>query len=137
MRILHVFASFATGGLEMRAAQLMGMMRRDVQNTVIALDGRTDTLARIPEGVRVQVVDPPGGGGLIGRLRAIRRVLRGVEPDLVLTHNWGTIEWVLAGQLADRCSGPVPRGRESRAPTSGTRAPRHPRRRASLPRARW
>ncbi len=43
----------------------------------------------------------PGTGlSLPGRLRAYRRFIRETAPDVLLTNNWGSIEWTLAGRLA-------------------------------------
>jgi hypothetical protein len=60
--------------------------------------------------------------------RAIRRTLAAVNPDVLVTHNWGSIEWVLAnrsvGVSARACRGRLrTRGAVRPDPTPGADAP--------------
>lgn len=40
---------------------------------------------------------------LIGALRGCRKALKQIKPDLLVTYNWGSIEWGLANRLPKRC----------------------------------
>ncbi len=99
---LHVFATFAIGGPQVRAAKLMGMTAGSVRHKIIAMDGRTDCLDKVPEGVEVEVLQPPRGG-LLSRLRQMRQTIRELKPDLLLTYNWGAIEWLLSVRFFGGC----------------------------------
>ncbi|MBK8977007.1 MAG: glycosyltransferase [Planctomycetes bacterium] len=100
---LHVTPSFGLGGREMRAVQLIGLAGPAIRHTVVSLCGPLDALERVAAGLRVDgVAGPPPGtaAGLFARLGAMRRYLRALQPDLLLTYNWGAIEWVLGARMA-------------------------------------
>jgi glycosyltransferase involved in cell wall biosynthesis len=46
----------------------------------------------------------PGDQSLIGRLTRIRARIAAASPDLLLTYNWGAVEWALANRLRPICS---------------------------------
>ncbi len=98
--LLHVFPSFAVGGAQVRFAALANRFGREWRHAVIALDGVTDCAARLsPE---LDVTFPAVAlrkGNLLGNVPAIRRLLRTLRPDVLVTSNWGSIEWALANLL--------------------------------------
>lgn len=88
----------------MRAVTLMGMMPADSVHHVVALDGRFDSLERCRGDVdvrRIEGVAPRGG--LLRRLKAMRAMLREHRDSLLLTYNWGSVEWLLAARRARPC----------------------------------
>jgi glycosyltransferase involved in cell wall biosynthesis len=91
-RCVHVFATFGAGGPQIRATQLLAHLGRDWQHVVIAMDSRTEAKAQLPPGIDVQFAAPPPRGGFLATMRRLRRQLRELRPDLVLTYNWGAIE---------------------------------------------
>ena len=101
---MHVAPSFAMGGRELRVIELIGMMPRTagVRHVVCALDDRRDTLERLPDGA-CDIVELPApdtsGRGLWARLRQCRAVLEERRPELLLTYNWGSVEWLLAVRI--------------------------------------
>lgn len=98
--LLHVFPSFAAGGAQIRMVQLANGMGRAWRHAIVALDGDTGCASRLDPSLDVTFVPPPDGtGGLGGRLMAIRRALRRLRPDLLITSNWGSIEWALADRI--------------------------------------
>ncbi|MBL8698757.1 MAG: glycosyltransferase family 4 protein [Alphaproteobacteria bacterium] len=101
LRLLHVFPSFSIGGIQRQFAYVAGALGATAEHLVIALDGRTEALAMLPSGVLCDVVDPPSlpEDGPLARLRSIRSCLRRTGASLVLTYNWGAIEWCLANRL--------------------------------------
>src|SRR5690606_2840984 len=46
---------------------------------------------------------PPVAEGLPGRIRAYRDEIRRLKPDLMLTYQWGAIEWALANRFSPLC----------------------------------
>ncbi|MCU0867060.1 MAG: glycosyltransferase family 4 protein [Planctomycetes bacterium] len=91
-RCVHVFATFGAGGPQIRATQLLAHLGPDFCHVVLAMDGRTEAKAQLPPGIDVQFAEPPPRGGFLATMRTLRRRLRELQPDLVLTYNWGAIE---------------------------------------------
>jgi hypothetical protein len=70
------------------------------------MDGDYACAARIDAGVPLELAPMPvvkGGGLSIANLRRFRSTIRAARPDLLLTYNWGAIEWALANRLAPLC----------------------------------
>lgn len=97
-RIVHVFATFAAGGPQVRAVQLIEHLGPDFQHVVMAMDGRTDAATRFTQRSRVEIVPPPPRRGFLANVRAMRTWLAAQRADLVLTYNWGAIESVVAAR---------------------------------------
>lgn len=83
--------------------ELMGMLPRSVTHVLLALDGDRRALDRLPVDVVREIVPAPSSAGLLARLRGMRRTIREQNADLVLTYNWGSIEWVLAATFRRLC----------------------------------
>ncbi len=101
--VLHVFPSFAVGGAQVRFAALANRFGDAFRHAVVALDGVTECSRRFVPGLDVTFPaietdkrDP------LGNLRRIRGMLRSLRPAVLVTSNWGSIEWALAnlGPLA-------------------------------------
>ena len=54
-RLVHVFATFGTGGPQVRAVQLMGHLGDEYEHVVMAMDGNSDARALLPDNVRSHV----------------------------------------------------------------------------------
>jgi len=97
--LLHVFPTFAVGGSQMRFAQLVKLHGARYRHTVIALDRNfdmADRLAGLPVACHELQFDkrsPLASWGLF------RKTLRDVEPDVLLTYNWGAVEWALVNRF--------------------------------------
>lgn len=98
-KFLHVFATFAKGGPQRRAVELMHRLGAEVQHQVLPMDGRFDALDLGVDGLEIEVIKAPTGP-LPLRLMRMRARIRREDPDLLLTYNWGAIEWLLASRLA-------------------------------------
>ncbi len=84
----------------MRVVTLMPMMPDGTRHLVYPLDGNFDCLVRMPGPAEVvRIGDPAPTGKPWGRVKQMRQLLRRERPDLLMTYNWGSIEWVLAGRL--------------------------------------
>lgn len=96
--LLHVFPTFVPAGAQVRTVQLMNALGAEFRHRVVGLDGRHDALDLIEEGVEVQPLElPPLPSGPLSGLRRARRALAGLRPDALLTYNWGSFDWALAG----------------------------------------
>jgi len=100
VRILHVFPSFAAGGAQMRMCALANHFGGYFSHAIVALDGDTSCRDRLAPGLDISFPKPPSAKvALPLRLRAIARTLRALRPDLLITSNWGSIEWAMANRL--------------------------------------
>jgi len=68
-------------------------------HTVVALDGDFAMAKAIPDALAVEYVlaDHDKRAGLLN-VPAFRTLLRGRKPDVLVTYNWGAIEWSLANR---------------------------------------
>jgi glycosyltransferase involved in cell wall biosynthesis len=103
--ILHVFPSFAAGGAQMRFVTLVNRigasaMGGEFRHAIIALDGDVGCGIRLDPSL--DVTFPALSlkrGTMFGNLPRIHRFLRQLRPDLLMTSNWGSVEWALANHL--------------------------------------
>lgn len=94
--ILHVFSSFAIGGAQIRFLQLVRGLGPGYRHLVIAMDGNTSAASRLPSGSPVDIVPLTyPKGKVLQSLWLFRRTLSRLRPDLLITYNWGAIEWGL------------------------------------------
>ena len=95
--LLHVFSTFAVGGPQVRFAAQANRFGSQFRHLIVAMDGRTDCLSRI--GPEVPVTLPAVAirkGRTLANLQMFRRALRTLAPDVLVTYNWGAIEWAMA-----------------------------------------
>jgi glycosyltransferase involved in cell wall biosynthesis len=102
LRLLHVFPTFGIGGAQVRFATLAGGFGAGVSHTVLALAGDYEAADIVPTGAEVFYLSPPPRDSLAARLLAYRRILAKVDPDVLLTYNWGAMEFALVNSLAGR-----------------------------------
>lgn len=98
--LLHVFSSFAVGGVQVRFASIVNHFGHRWRHAIIAMDGDLSCRALLDPGLDL---DFPAvavrKGDTLGNVLRFRRVLRRLRPDLLLTSNWGSIEWSIANLL--------------------------------------
>ena len=102
--LLHVFPSFGLGGVPIRIASIIDHLGQDYRHTILALDGNHDSRCRIDPGLQVAYKVPSGSRyNLWQNVKQNRRVISELAPDLMLTYNWGAIEWALANRFRPLC----------------------------------
>jgi glycosyltransferase involved in cell wall biosynthesis len=95
--LLHVFSTFALGGPQRRFVQLANHFGPRYRHRILAMDGTTTALAGLAENVDAKLVRVAvRPGSILANLKSFRGVLRDVMPDLLVTSNWGSIEWAAA-----------------------------------------
>jgi glycosyltransferase involved in cell wall biosynthesis len=95
--LLHIFPTFSTGGAQVRFTTIANRLGGAFRHAIFAMDGRYEARnllgpeldTRFPQ---IEVVK----GDMRGNLRRFRAALRDIAPDLLVTSNWGSIEWALA-----------------------------------------
>lgn len=96
MHLVHVFPSFQTGGSQRRFASLANHFGNRFVHTVIALDGCTDAKALLDPALRVDFIEGVPKADPVTTMMRARSCLRDLAPDLLLTYNWGAMEWAAA-----------------------------------------
>ena len=98
--LLHVFPSFAVGGAQVRFAALANRFGRAWRHAIVAIDG--DIACRERLGPELEVTFPVvrlRQSDTATNVRRCRRALLELRPDLLVTYNWGAIEWAMANCL--------------------------------------
>jgi glycosyltransferase involved in cell wall biosynthesis len=100
--LLHVFPTFAVGGSQMRFAQLVRLHGARYRHTVLALDQNTDMANRL---AGFPITYPKlefDKRRTLASWRLFRKTLRDIAPDVLLTYNWGAVEWALINRFGTR-----------------------------------
>lgn len=95
--LLHAFSSFSLGGAQSRFVQLANAFGARYRHVIVAMDGDWQAGHRLKDDVTWAPLSQTvvRGGGL-GNRAAFRRTLQAMQPDLVLSYNWGATEWLAA-----------------------------------------
>jgi glycosyltransferase involved in cell wall biosynthesis len=100
-RIAWVFPGFGVGGAQVRFAALANRYGASCAHIVLSLNGDLACREKLEPGLDIGY---PDAGHRPGRMAAsilqARRLLRALRPDLVVTSNWGAIEWAIGARLA-------------------------------------
>jgi glycosyltransferase involved in cell wall biosynthesis len=99
MKILHIFPNFGVGGSQVRFAMLAEALGRRIAHTVLAIDDDYTAKALVPADADVSYVAFRPASSFYARLKSYRSYLRACRPDILITYNWGAIEWALAGAI--------------------------------------
>jgi glycosyltransferase involved in cell wall biosynthesis len=99
-RLLHVFSSFAVGGAQVRFCTLANSFGPDWRHDIVAMDGNVACRERLRPGLAVRFPDVAvRKGDTFGNVRRFRAALRALRPDVLVTYNFGAIEWAIANAL--------------------------------------
>ena len=94
------------GGAQIRFARLGNALAESLEHVVISMDGTRGSERLLNANVRLRlqpVVARKGRSLSLANLRAFRQVLREERADLLVTYNWGAIEWALADRFRPIC----------------------------------
>ena len=95
--LLHAFSTFSLGGPQARFVQLANALGPGYRHVVMAMDNCFDAGAGLAPGVLWEPVSVPVvKGGALANRRLFRTILRRLQPDLLLSYNWGAMEWAAA-----------------------------------------
>jgi glycosyltransferase involved in cell wall biosynthesis len=95
--ILSVFATFAVGGPQVRFAALANRYGDRYRHLIVAMDGNQDCRERLSPGLDVAFPTVTfRKGATVANRGTFRRKLHEWQPDVLVTNNWGSIEWALA-----------------------------------------
>jgi glycosyltransferase involved in cell wall biosynthesis len=95
--VLSVFATFAVGGPQVRFAALANRYGARYRHLIVAMDGNVACRERLAPSLDVSFPSVPiRKGATLANLREFRELLRAWRPDVLVTNNWGSIEWAMA-----------------------------------------
>ena len=98
--MLHVFPSFGIGGLPLRMVRVINHLGRRFRHTVIALDNNFEAAEEFAGDLDLLLSpSPEQKRGAFRTLLDSAFALRRLRPDLLVTYNWGAIEWAMANRL--------------------------------------
>jgi glycosyltransferase involved in cell wall biosynthesis len=97
LTMLHVFSTFRVGGPQVRFADIANHFGGRYRHLIVAMDEHYDCRSRIEPSIAVGFPSPPvRKGHSLTNIMAFRKALRALRPDLLVTYNWGSIEWAVA-----------------------------------------
>jgi glycosyltransferase involved in cell wall biosynthesis len=94
--IVHVFPGFGVGGSQVRLAAIVQGLGDEFSHTIVSLSGCFDAAPLLDKRADVRFAPLEATRGRLARLSLYRRRLADLKPDLLVTYNWGSIEFVLA-----------------------------------------
>jgi glycosyltransferase involved in cell wall biosynthesis len=99
--LLHVYPTFAVGGAQSRFCAIANHFGDRWRHAIVAMDGNTECRERLDPTLPVSFpqIDIRKGDTL-GNTKRFRAVLQGLEPQTLITSNWGSIEWTLANAIS-------------------------------------
>jgi len=95
--ILHAFSTFKLGGPQARFVALANHFGGSYRHIIVAMDNQFTAAELLEPQVNFELMPLTiEKGGAFANRQAFRQVLQQLKPDLVLSYNWGAIEWALA-----------------------------------------
>ena len=99
-RLMHVFPSFAVGGVPNRIAAIINRLGDGHYHTILSLDGQYGAAEPLLSNGNVDLMAfECHRESFINTIRGIRWRLKNETPDALLTYNWGTIEWAFVNTV--------------------------------------
>lgn len=97
--VLHVFPTLDIGGQQTRFATIANRLGGKYRHRLISLDGRDAAMDLLTPTVDVSLVDVPvQAKGILRRFGEMAGLVRKVNPDILITYNWGAIEWAIVNR---------------------------------------
>jgi glycosyltransferase involved in cell wall biosynthesis len=95
--LLHVFPTFRIGGAQRRFVTIANHLGFDFRHIVATMDGDYQYAKHLNPALNVERLEvQPRKGSPLANWGEFRRLLRRTNPDVLITYNWGSIEWALA-----------------------------------------
>lgn len=99
--IIHIFSSFGLGGVPIKICHSINYFADKAKHTIISTHKEYASKSLLNENVSVDIPDTMylNEGSLFKRLQNYRSYLKKTKPDLLITYNWGAVEWALANSF--------------------------------------
>ncbi len=97
-RCLHVFSTFDIGGPQVRFANMVNHLPKEIEHLVIAMDGNYQAAEKLTPTANVKFPEfrYNKSDKLLHLLKVFKKYLDDYKPDFLITYNWGAIEWAMA-----------------------------------------
>lgn len=103
MKCLHVFPSFDRGGTELRIVRVINGIGPELQHFILSLSGGADAMRDIDPAIRAELAPRPRATAGVSFVLEFRRLLKQLQPDLLLTYNWGAMDAAIAAAALPSC----------------------------------
>ncbi len=100
--LLHVFATFAPAGPQVRTAQLINATGPAFRHAVLAMDGVTTARDLIDPNIEFEVLPSLPKAGSIRTSMRLRSLFKERKPALILSYNWGSIDALVALRMGSQ-----------------------------------
>lgn len=95
--LLHAFSTFRVGGPQVRFCSLANGLLSQHRHVIFAMDGRYECRERLRDGLDVTFADVLAKKpDTLGNRRRFRKYLKTHRPDVLVSYNWGSLEWAMA-----------------------------------------
>lgn len=97
LTLLHAFPSFKVGGAQIRFATIANHFGASFRHLLFAMDSEYECRERLDPALAVNILNASvHKNDTLGNWRRFRSVLKATRPDVLVTYNWGAIEWGIA-----------------------------------------
>lgn len=98
--ILFIFSGFGIGGLEIRACHIMNHFKRTYRFTICSMNGDYGATVLLDKSLNYSCTTlKKTTNNSLKSVFLFQKELKRIKPDLIMTYNWGTIEWVMSNRL--------------------------------------
>lgn len=102
--LLHIFSTFGVGGPQVRTCEIIDHFGQKYRHTILALDSNYEAKDKLKPGLWVNFLQLKFNKKNTFRNAILFRcTLKKINPDLLLTYNWGAIEWAMANHFLPLC----------------------------------
>jgi glycosyltransferase involved in cell wall biosynthesis len=96
-RILHVFPTFAVGGAQARFCTIANHFGQAFEHIIVAMDDDLSCKERLDPELTVAFLKVNvRKGATFSNVRLFRQILKHLQPDLLVTSNFGSVEWAIS-----------------------------------------
>lgn len=98
--LLHVFSTFAVGGPQTRFATIADRLGDKYRHLIVSMSGQTEAASLLSHRVNFELIprtNPPRR--TFGNAMYFKKELRRIKPDVLITYNFGAMEWALGNRF--------------------------------------
>lgn len=101
--LLHVFSTFAVGGPQTRFATIVNRLGPKYRHVIASMSGKVEAAELLAADVDYTLLPVRNSGrNLLANILRYRAELTRLQPDMVVTYNWGALEWAIANRFGPR-----------------------------------